>query len=324
MGRRVCTLVLAVACVAGLLVASPGAKAEPRGLTEIIGFGSNPGDLQMFEYIPDGLPVGAPLVVVMHGCMMHASDYDDEGWIQQADARKWALVFPQQRTTNNVNSCWNWVFEGDTTRGYGEAHSVIQMVDWMTVHRGINRDRVFATGHSAGAYFTSVMLLTYPEVFRAGAEVAGGPFHCEIAAPMYGAASEYMARDACLQARADKTPQEWGDIARSAYPGYSGRKPKLSLWHGLADGTVVPKNLGELAEQWVNYLGVDPNISMHDEVAGYPHGRYPDSNGTIVMETYLLPGQGHAFPGDGSADCRGHANEGICAPRLIADWFAAS
>ena len=45
-------------------------------LTEIEGFGSNPGDLRMLTYVPATLGNAAPLVVVLHGCGQTASGYD--------------------------------------------------------------------------------------------------------------------------------------------------------------------------------------------------------------------------------------------------------
>ena len=54
-------------------------------LTQVSGFGSNPGNLLMYKYVPAGLPSGAPLVVALHGCTQQASAYDAEtgrfGWI---------------------------------------------------------------------------------------------------------------------------------------------------------------------------------------------------------------------------------------------------
>ena len=42
-------------------------------------------------------------------------------------------------------------------------------------HR-IDKHRIFVTGLSAGGAMTSVMLATYPEVFAAGAIIAGLPY----------------------------------------------------------------------------------------------------------------------------------------------------
>src|SRR3954452_22108957 len=38
------------------------------GLTAVASFGSNPGNLKMWKYVPAGMPANAPLVVAMHGC----------------------------------------------------------------------------------------------------------------------------------------------------------------------------------------------------------------------------------------------------------------
>ncbi len=53
-----------------------GAEAPARiGLTETTDFGDNPGNLRMLSYVPEGLPPGAPLVVVLHGCTQSAGEY---------------------------------------------------------------------------------------------------------------------------------------------------------------------------------------------------------------------------------------------------------
>ena len=332
--RKLTSITLLLALCAGLTGIAPAARAEPGVLTEVTGFGTNPGGLQMFEYVPEGLPPGAPLVVVMHGCLSQVEQYDTEtGWIQLADARKWALVFPQQSVRNNSNLCLNWVTEEDQSRGSGEPRSIVAMVDWMKKHRGVDPDRVYASGHSAGGYFTSVMLLTYPDVFRAGAEVSGGPYRCATYQDVYLAPphayvdfgpaepNEMSARMACTQAEIDKTPQQWGDLARLGYSTYRGPKPRMSLWHGSIDDVVLPKNFEELIEQWTNYHGTGMTPAYRDEVHGYPHAVYTDGAGVPVVETYLLEGRGHSFPGDGSAGCPGQENAGICAVAGIARWF---
>jgi hypothetical protein len=43
-------------------------QSTPTRLQEGRDFGSNPGNLRMFTYVPDSLPNSAALVVVLHGC----------------------------------------------------------------------------------------------------------------------------------------------------------------------------------------------------------------------------------------------------------------
>jgi poly(hydroxyalkanoate) depolymerase family esterase len=330
---------LVAAAAAVTVLVAPSANAAPGEVSEVTGFGANPGDLQMFEYIPNGLPQGAPLVVFLHGCLSQVSSYDDEtGWIQLAEQRKWAIVFPQQKATNNDNLCLNWTSEADTSRDGGEAASIVQMVRWMLAAHHLDVSRVFVTGHSAGGYFTSVMLATYPDVFRAGAEVAGGPYHCQTYQPIYLAPpgvyvepasvmTEFSAREECTQGDIDKTPQQWGDLVRSGDSTYGGPKRPILLWHGSADATVKPKNFSELIEQWTNFHGIDLRADRHAELAfgsySYDHDTYTDAKGETLVETYLVHGADHPYPGDGTAGCPGQANEGICATRIIADWFDA-
>jgi feruloyl esterase len=44
---------------------SPGSSSP---LVEIDGFGTNPGALRMFAFVPEALPRASALVVVLHGC----------------------------------------------------------------------------------------------------------------------------------------------------------------------------------------------------------------------------------------------------------------
>ncbi|MEU2051456.1 esterase, partial [Streptomyces albidoflavus] len=60
-GAAVGALLVSLLGVAG--PASLTAPARAASLTEVTGFGSNPGNLRMFRYVPDGLPAGRPLVV---------------------------------------------------------------------------------------------------------------------------------------------------------------------------------------------------------------------------------------------------------------------
>jgi poly(3-hydroxybutyrate) depolymerase len=119
-----------------LLLASASPQAFAASPVEVTDFGSNPGNLQMFKYVPDGLPSSAPLVVVIHGCTQNARTFASEtGWIQLADKFGFALAMPQQTQTNNPQSCFRWFDSSQNKRDQGEALSVKQMVDKMkSVH----------------------------------------------------------------------------------------------------------------------------------------------------------------------------------------------
>jgi pimeloyl-ACP methyl ester carboxylesterase len=63
-------------------------------------------------------------------------------------------------------------------RGSGEAASIAAMVEAMRQRHGVDRDRVFVTGLSAGGAMAAVMLAAYPDLFAGGAIIAGLPYGC--------------------------------------------------------------------------------------------------------------------------------------------------
>src|ERR1700746_2749625 len=131
----------------------------------------------MFMFAPARLQQPRALVVVLHGCGQTAASYDlGAGWSTLAKHYGFALVLPQQQPANNANGCFNWFSKDDIARGRGEAGSIWQMVARMVRDHGIDPRRVFVTGLSTGGAMTSVMLATYPDVFAAGAIIAGLPF----------------------------------------------------------------------------------------------------------------------------------------------------
>jgi len=77
---------------ASLILSTMLLAAEPR---EVTGFGSNPGNLRMFSQVPPGLPPGAPLVVLLHGCKQRAASFArDSGFLAFAEGRSTILILP--------------------------------------------------------------------------------------------------------------------------------------------------------------------------------------------------------------------------------------
>src|SRR6195256_2478636 len=152
-------------------------SAVPSPLVETGHFGTNPGALRMFAFVPEHLQRAPALVVVLHGCGQTAAGYDlGAGWSTLAKRYGFALLMPEQQPANNANGCFNWFNPEDTARDRGEAGSIRQMIARMAGDHKINRRRIFVTGLSAGGAMTTVMLATYPEVFAGGAVIAGLPY----------------------------------------------------------------------------------------------------------------------------------------------------
>jgi feruloyl esterase len=274
-------------------------RAPPSRLSEVAEFGSNPGNLRMLTYVPDGLPPSAPLVVVLHGCTQNAAGYDfGAGWSTLADRYGFALLLPEQRQENNPRGCFNWFRRGDIQRGRGEALSIRQMVERMGRDHAIDPARVFVTGLSAGGAMTAVMLATYPEVFAGGAIIAGLPYGC--------AGNVQEALDAMFQGQS-RSPREWGDLVRAASR-HRGPWPKLSVWHGGGDATVVPMNTGEIIKHWSDVHGLAVEPSGEATVDGYPRQVWRDAHGREVIESFTIGGMAHGTPlATAGADAHGAA-----------------
>src|ERR1035437_4007119 len=143
-----------------ILIFSAGTFINAQtGWQSVSSFGTNPGNLNMYSYAPTGISSAAPLVVAMHGCTQNAVTFAAQSdWDKLADNHKFYVVYPEQKSANNSNTCFNWFQSGDQDRGQGEVLSIKQMVDYMKAHYTIDTTKIFVTGLSAGACMTNVML----------------------------------------------------------------------------------------------------------------------------------------------------------------------
>lgn len=83
----------------------PSSTDQFSRLEETEGFGTNPGNLRMFSYMPSPVPENSALIVVLHGCGQTATGYDHgAGWSTLADRYGFTLLAPQQQRTNNPNA----------------------------------------------------------------------------------------------------------------------------------------------------------------------------------------------------------------------------
>lgn len=317
---------LLAACGPQHVEGEPGSDAPQQArsaLTQVTGFGTNPGNLLMFTHVPASMPANAPVVVVLHGCTQSAAAMEASGWTAAANTYKFYVVYAQQQSANNSNNCFNWFEPGDTARGGGEALSIKQMVDKMKATYSVDPARVFVAGFSAGGYMTPVMLATYPDVFAGGAVNAGGP---------YGCASNVSQAFTCMDPGVTKTPTAWGDAVRNAFPGYTGARPRVSIWHGTSDGTVKVMNLTEAMKQWTDVHGIDQTADTSETVAGFPHKVYRNASGQALVETYELTNMGHAVAVDpqltlpgGSSPCGStgtyFADVNLCATYAQAQFY---
>jgi poly(hydroxyalkanoate) depolymerase family esterase len=288
---------------------------------EVTGFGTNPGALKMFAYVPSPAPpAGAPLVLALHACSQDATIYRSTGWEELADAHGFYVVYPEQQTVNNALRCFNWAGEygnvANMTRGQGENQSIKEMVDAMVAQHGVDPSRVFAVGHSGGGAMVALLMSVWPDVFSAGGIMAGIPYDCT---------KQFFEVSSCLSPGKDLTPEQWGMKAKAGYPGYAGPWPRLSVWHGTNDTLVKPLNQKELIEQWSNVHGIPATPTATSTVDGHTRHELADARGNVLIESYEIQGGDHGTFVDPESGCGAVGSYildyDICAAARMAEFF---
>ncbi|WP_405656545.1 alpha/beta hydrolase family esterase [Streptomyces sp. RK9] len=321
--RRIGTLVAALALASGASLYAPAPAARAAvALERVTDFGANPGALNMYVYRPTSLPTNPAVVVALHGCTQSAQLYaDNSGLTKFADQYGFLLVLAETTTSNNLNKCFNWFQSADTGRGQGEVTSIRQMVAKAGSAYGGDPSRTYVTGLSAGGAMTSALLATYPDVFRAGAVVAGVPHRC---------ATDVLSAFTCMNPGVTRTPAAWAKSVRDAVPGHTGPWPRVAVWHGDRDTTVAPKNADALRDQWTAVHGLQQTPDRTSTIGpnGTRREQYLAADGSVAVEVDRVPAVGHGTPvdpGSGSQQCgatgTAHFVASICSSHWITEFF---
>jgi poly(3-hydroxybutyrate) depolymerase len=138
----------------------------------------------------------------------------------------------------------------------------------------------------------SVMLAAYPDLFSAGAILAGVAYGC---ADSVGEAFD------CMGGRSSPDSAGLARSVRSASP-HKGPWPRVQVWQGSADRTVVPSNADAIVLQWTALHGLDRAPDRVDEVDGHPRRAWLDGGGRPLVEQYSVTGMAHGVPLDGSGE----------------------
>jgi poly(hydroxyalkanoate) depolymerase family esterase len=252
-------------------------------------FGSNPGNLGMYSCIPPGLGESSALVVALHGCHQTAREFDlASGWSALGREHGFAVLFPEQRCNNNPQNCFNWFVEKHIRRNSGEIASIRAMIERMLRVHKLDRNRVFVTGLSAGGAMACALLASSPDLFAAGAIIAGLP---------YGAALGPLDAMKTMAFGPGYSSRELGDLVRLASPDQTSW-PRVSIWHGTEDDVVAPVNASALVKQWLDIHQIDEAGVTLDEVDGQMRRTWRDATGAIVVEHYGIDGMAHGLPVD--------------------------
>ncbi len=283
-----------------ILLTALAPRASAASLVQVTNFGTNPGGMQMYIYVPDNHPAHPAILLAMHQCGGSGPEfYSSTEFASLADQYGFIVIYPTAEQSAGFGNCFDtWSAAAKIRGGGSDPVSLDSMINYTEQTYGGDPSRVYATGASSGGMMVDEMLGLYPDVFKAGAAFMGVPFGC------FSNAADYPPGHSSCTGGNGKvmTPQEWGDLVRGADPGYSGPRPRIQLWHGTAD-TLVPYGLLQQdVDQWTNVFGLSQTPTSTDTPqSGWTRTRYADSSGTVDVEAYSIAGAGHVLPETGMA-----------------------
>ena len=286
--RRLWSAVAAAVVAAALVVAAPGAQAA--SLVEVTSFGANPSNLRMHLYVPDSVRPRPAVLVASHYCTgTGPAFYSGTEFARLADQYGFIVIYP---SANRSGNCFDVSSRATLTHnGGGDSLGIVSMVRHVIANHGADPARVYATGVSSGAMMTNVLLGAYPDVFAGGVAFAGVPFAC------FATTDGSSWNSQCAQGQLIRTAQQWGDLVRGAYPGYTGARPRMQLWHGTADDTLRYPNFGEEIKQWTNVHGLSQTPTSTD----YPQANWTRTRYSDKVEAISMQGTGHNLLSNGMA-----------------------
>jgi poly(hydroxyalkanoate) depolymerase family esterase len=297
--RRRSGLAFACAALAATTLGASAASAEPTaGNLSRGSYTSSAGTLSYETYVPASYKQGSqmPLIVALHGCTQTADNFRTQTRFDDLAASKgFIVVYPEQSKANNNLTCWNWFQQADMQRGSGEPSLIAGITKTVQAKYGVDPNKVYVGGLSAGGAMAAVMGATYPDIY---------------AAIGVGSGCEYSAGAPCAGYQS-ADPEQAGKSAHQAM-GTNARVLPFIVFQGDQDTTVPPVN----AQQAVRAGQVmadladdgDENGSIPTGAAKVVNGQAPggesytvsfynDGTGKELAQYWLVHGMGHAWSG---------------------------
>jgi poly(hydroxyalkanoate) depolymerase family esterase len=294
---------LAILIVAAFVATTFVSTAQAASLVQVTNFGTNPTGLAMYLYVPANVQAKPAILLALHYCTgTGPAFYSGTQFASLADQYGFIIIYP---SAPRSGQCWDVSSpQALVHNGSSDPVGLVSMITYVEQHNNGDPNRVYVTGASSGAMMTNVMLGDYPDVFKAGAAFMGVPDTCfsASAGDPTNPANQAGWNSSCANGTLIKTAQQWGDLARGAYPGYSGARPRMQVWHGTTDTTLNYNNFGEEIKQWTNVLGVSQTASFTDTPqSGWTRTRYGGTGVNAPVEAISISGVGHSLPLSGQA-----------------------
>ena len=157
---------------------------------------------------------------MLHGCKQNPANFVVGTRMNTfVETHGMLVAYPAQTQAANPSACWNWFDPDHQHPNMGETAIIAGLAAELLKSHAVDRKKVFVAGLSAGGAMAVLMGETYPELFSAVGVHSGLP---------YKSASDVVSAFAAMRGEAP---------GMEAVP-----KLRTIVFHGDADGTVVPSN----------------------------------------------------------------------------------
>jgi poly(hydroxyalkanoate) depolymerase family esterase len=243
-------------------------------------------------YVPPGAQGRSlPLVVMLHGCTQNPDDFAaGTAMNERAREQGFLVLYPAQAADANPQRCWNWFKHNHQRRGSGEPAVIAGMTREVIKRHGIDANRVYIAGLSAGGAMAALVAAAYPDLFAAVG------IHSGLPGGSAGSVPEALAamNSGSASVRAGTAPLVVPTI----------------VFHGDEDRTVHPRNGEQLIMSMLDAAaspnsraGSAPQVNQGVSARGthYTRSTYEGAAGRSLGEHWLVHGAGHAWSGGSKA-----------------------
>lgn len=241
-----------------------------------------------------------PVMMAIHGCGMTGFGWNSMKATTQfnrlADREGFIVVYPTQRLFRSAVNCWDSTDPREQHRGSGEPALLAGVVQQVIDEYGADPRRVHVVGASSGAGTAVILAVTYPDVFASVTSVAGGEYGLNQVSPDDPGSTppEYTARQAWAQMgdRARHLPLLviQGDDDEVVPPVVGSRL--VAHWTAVND--LIDDGLLNRSLRMIERTHVVPSTS---NTLAYTRTTRTAAEGFSFIESYLVEGLGHAWPG---------------------------
>ncbi|KAF7348748.1 Carbohydrate esterase family 1 and carbohydrate-binding module family 1 protein [Mycena venus] len=281
-----------------LLLWSGLVAALTSTLQQVTNYGTNPTNVGMFVYKPTTVTANPAVIVAIHYCGGTAQAYfTGSPYAQYADTYGFIVIYPN---SPNSGTCWDVSSVATLTHnGGGDSLGIRNQVAYAISTYGADPSRIFVTGTSSGAMMTNVLAAVYPDVFAAAIVYSGVAAGCFMSS--FGGVDAW--NSSCAEGLVSQTSAQWAAQVHAMYPGYTGAYPPIQEYHGTADTTLYPENLGEEIKEWAGIFGYNAaaptQVLQNTPLSGYTKSIYGPA-----LQGISAAGVGHTVPIQGNEDMK--------------------